>query len=153
MPALEHYGKIIGESLDLIKYLDNSFEGPSLFFPEDQTKREFGEELLKYTDTFIKTMWASLKSDPFKETGETLSKNSSKFRALLEANNIRKYQCFLLHAAPVLDYLENSLYKFDDGPFFLGQFSLVKALSLYLISCERSFVSSFVIILKSIVSG
>nr|VDD18121.1 unnamed protein product [Brassica oleracea] len=40
-------------------------------------------------------MWASLKGDPFTET------------------------------APVLDYLENSLYKFDDGPFFLGQFSLV----------------------------
>lgn len=36
----------------------------------------------------------------------------------------------LVAAAPVLDYLENSLYKFDDGPFFLGQFSLVKALSL-----------------------
>nr|VDD18113.1 unnamed protein product [Brassica oleracea] len=94
VPALEHNGKIIGESLDLIKYLDNTFEGPSLF-PEDNAKREFGEELLKYTDTFTKTMWASLKGDPFTET------------------------------APVLDYLENSLYKFDDGPFFLGQFSLV----------------------------
>ncbi|KAL0875002.1 hypothetical protein Bca101_024707 [Brassica carinata] len=93
VPALEHNGKIIGESLDLIKYLDNTFEGPSLL-PEDQAKREFGEELLKYTDTFIKTMWVSLKADPFKET------------------------------APVLDYLENSLYKFEDGPFFLGQFSL-----------------------------
>ncbi|KAG2279294.1 hypothetical protein Bca52824_050514 [Brassica carinata] len=94
VPALEHNGKIIGESLDLIKYLDHTFEGPSLF-PEDNAKREFGEELLKYTDTFTKTMWASLKGDPFTET------------------------------APVLDYLENSLYKFDDGPFFLGQFSLV----------------------------
>ncbi|KAL0728715.1 hypothetical protein Bca4012_024808 [Brassica carinata] len=71
VPALEHNGKIIGESLDLIKYLDNTFEGPSLL-PEDQAKREFGEELLKYTDTFIKTMWVSLKADPFKETGETL---------------------------------------------------------------------------------
>ncbi|KAL0822946.1 hypothetical protein Bca101_046623 [Brassica carinata] len=90
VPALEHNGKIIGESLDLIKYLDHTFEGPSLF-PEDNAKREFGEELLKYTDTFTKTMWASLKGDPFTET----------------------------------DYLENSLYKFDDGPFFLGQFSLV----------------------------
>ena len=71
MPALEHNGKIIGESLDLIKYLDHTFEGPSLF-PEDNAKREFGEELLKYTDTFTKTMWASLKGDPFTETGETL---------------------------------------------------------------------------------
>lgn len=31
VPALEHNGKIIGESLDLIKYLDNTFEGPSLY--------------------------------------------------------------------------------------------------------------------------
>lgn len=30
MPALEHNGKIIGESLDLIKYVDSNFEGPSL---------------------------------------------------------------------------------------------------------------------------
>ncbi|CAE6085658.1 unnamed protein product [Arabidopsis arenosa] len=94
VPALEHNGKIIGESLDLIKYLDNTFEGPSLY-PEDHAKREFGEELLKYTDTFVKTMYGSLKGDPSKET------------------------------APVLDYLENALYKFDDGPFFLGQLSLV----------------------------
>ncbi|KFK24728.1 hypothetical protein AALP_AA8G016900 [Arabis alpina] len=94
VPALEHNGKIIGESLDLIKYLDNTFEGPSLY-PEDHAKRVSGEELLKYTDTFIKTMYGSLKGDPFKDT------------------------------APVLDYLENILHKFDDGPFFLGQFSLV----------------------------
>lgn len=40
-------------------------------------------------------MYVSLKGDPSKET------------------------------APVLDYLENALYKFDDGPFFLGQLSLV----------------------------
>ncbi|XP_010452125.1 PREDICTED: glutathione S-transferase L3 [Camelina sativa] len=94
VPALEHNGKIIGESLDLIKYLDNTFEGPSLY-PEDQAKREFGDELLKYADTFYKTMYASLKGDPSKET------------------------------PPVLDYLENALYKFDDGPFFLDQLSLV----------------------------
>lgn len=30
MPALEHNGKIVGESLDLIKYVDSNFEGPSL---------------------------------------------------------------------------------------------------------------------------
>ena len=28
-------------------------------------------------------------------------------------------------AAPTLDYLENALEKFDDGPFFLGEFSNV----------------------------
>lgn len=31
VPALEHNGKVIGESLDLIKYVDSNFEGPSLF--------------------------------------------------------------------------------------------------------------------------
>lgn len=30
VPALEHNGKVIGESLDLIKYVDINFEGPSL---------------------------------------------------------------------------------------------------------------------------
>ncbi|KAL0670994.1 hypothetical protein Bca4012_033698 [Brassica carinata] len=29
VPALEHNGKIIGESLDLIKYLDNTFKSSS----------------------------------------------------------------------------------------------------------------------------
>jgi len=28
--SLEHNGKVIGESLDLIKYVDSNFEGPSL---------------------------------------------------------------------------------------------------------------------------
>lgn len=31
----------------------------------------------------------------------------------------------MLFAGPQFDYLENALGKFDDGPFFLGQFSLV----------------------------
>lgn len=95
VPSLEHNGKVIGESLDLIKYLDCNFEGSSLY-PEDPAKREFGEELLKYTDTFIKTVYGSLKGDPAKET------------------------------APVFDYLENALHRFNDGPFFLGQLSLVE---------------------------
>ena len=30
VPALEHNNEIIAESLDLIKYLDTHFEGPSL---------------------------------------------------------------------------------------------------------------------------
>ncbi|XP_010543352.1 PREDICTED: glutathione S-transferase L3-like [Tarenaya hassleriana] len=94
VPALEHDGKVMGESLDLIKYLDINFEGPSLY-PEDRAKREFGEELLKYTDTLNKTVYGSFKGDPAKET------------------------------ATVFDYLENSLHKFDEGPFFLGQLSLV----------------------------
>jgi len=36
--------------------------------------------LLKYTDTFVKTMYVSLKGDPSKETGETLN-SSTVFKA------------------------------------------------------------------------
>ncbi|XP_023637420.1 glutathione S-transferase L1 [Capsella rubella] len=95
VPALEHNGKIIGESLDLIKYVDSNFDGPSLY-PEDPAKREFGEDLLKYVDaTFVKTVFGSFKGDPVKET------------------------------ASVFDHVENTLSKYDDGPFFLGELSLV----------------------------
>ncbi|KAG7964635.1 hypothetical protein I3843_09G180600 [Carya illinoinensis] len=93
VPALEHNGKVIGESLDLIKYVDSNFGGPSLL-PEDPAKREFAEELITYTDTFNKTVYTSFKGDTVKEAG------------------------------PAFDHLENALHKFDDGPFFLGQFSL-----------------------------
>lgn len=94
VPSLEHNGKVIGESLDLIKYVDSNFEGPSLF-PDDPNKKKFGEELLLYVDTFTGAIYKSFKLDPVKEAGTQF------------------------------DYLENSLKKFDDGPFFLGQFSLV----------------------------
>jgi len=95
VPALEHNGKVIGESIDLIKYVDNNFDGPSLY-PEDPAKREFGEDMLKYVDTtFVKIVFASFKGDPAKDT------------------------------ASVFDHVENALQKFDDGPFFLGELSLV----------------------------
>ncbi|KAJ9184214.1 hypothetical protein P3X46_003962 [Hevea brasiliensis] len=94
VPALEHNGKIIGESLDLIKYLDSNFEGQSLL-PDDPAKKEFAEELFSYTDTFNKTVFTSFKGDVAKEAGSAFN------------------------------YLENALHKFDDGPFLLGQFSLV----------------------------
>jgi len=31
VPSLEHNGKATGESLDLLEYLENNFEGPKLF--------------------------------------------------------------------------------------------------------------------------
>ena len=31
VPSLEHSNEVRGESLDLIKYIDSHFEGPSLF--------------------------------------------------------------------------------------------------------------------------
>ncbi|RHN79851.1 putative glutathione transferase [Medicago truncatula] len=61
VPSLKHNGKVLGESLDLIKYVDANFEGTPLF----------------------------------------------------------------PNVSPASDFLENALGKFDDGPFFLGQFSLV----------------------------
>ncbi|KAJ0465683.1 putative glutathione transferase [Helianthus annuus] len=94
VPALEHNNQVKGESLDLIKYIDTNFEGPSLY-PDDTIKQEFGEELLSYTNTFYKAVTTSLKGDGFDD------------------------------AAAAFDYIEKALSKFDDGPFFLGQFSLV----------------------------
>ncbi|CAI9273495.1 unnamed protein product [Lactuca saligna] len=94
VPALEHKNEVKGESLDLIKYINTNFEGPSLY-PDDPLKKEFGEELLSYTDTFNKSVTTSFTGDGVDE------------------------------AAAGFDYIENALSKFDDGPFFLGQLSLV----------------------------
>ncbi|KAL0309782.1 UNVERIFIED_CONTAM: Thylakoid membrane protein TERC, chloroplastic [Sesamum radiatum] len=94
VPALEHNGKVIGESLDLVKYIDTNFKGPALS-PDDPAKKKFAEELIAYCDTFTKNVWSSFKGDPIKQAGAEF------------------------------DYLEKALHKFDDGPFFLGQFSEV----------------------------
>uniref|UniRef100_A0ACD5XKB2 Uncharacterized protein n=1 Tax=Avena sativa TaxID=4498 RepID=A0ACD5XKB2_AVESA len=96
IPCLEHNNKVIGESLDVIKYMDSNFEGPKLF-PDDSEKQRFAEELLAYSDTFNRAMLSSLTS----KGGVTAE------------------------AVAALDKIEDSLSKFDDGPFFLGQFSLV----------------------------
>ncbi|KAK1429366.1 hypothetical protein QVD17_11574 [Tagetes erecta] len=68
VPSLEHDNKVIGESLDLLRYIDANFEGPALL-PNDPAKREFAEELLTYTDTFFKTVASSFKGDVVKEAG------------------------------------------------------------------------------------
>ena len=110
VPALEHNGKIIGESIDLVKYLDENFEGPSLK-PDDPAKKQFAEELLGYTDTFNMIVFKSFKGDNTKE------------------------------AAPTFDYLENALNKFDDGPFFLGLFSLVDVIYIPFVERTQIFLS------------
>ena len=94
MPSLEHNGKVIGESLDLIKYIDANFEGPSLV-PTDPAKKEFGEQLVSQVDSVTTDLYAALKGDAIRQ------------------------------ASPIFDSFENALGKFDDGPFFLGQFSWV----------------------------
>ncbi|XP_031091935.1 protein IN2-1 homolog B-like [Ipomoea triloba] len=93
VPALEHNNEVKGESLDLIKYIDSNFEGPSLF-PDDPSKREFSEELLSHLDTFYKTVTSYFKGEK-KDVGAAF------------------------------DSIETALSKYGDGPFFLGQFSLV----------------------------
>ncbi|RZC83848.1 hypothetical protein C5167_046637 [Papaver somniferum] len=92
VPALEHNNEVIGESLDLIKYLDTNFEGPALL-PNDPAKREFAEELLSYAGEFSSGVIGSIKGGTYV-------------------------------GAP-FDYLEAALSKSSDGPFFLGDFSLV----------------------------
>ncbi|WCJ19431.1 Glutathione S-transferase family protein [Euphorbia peplus] len=93
VPALEHNNEVKGESLDLIKYIDCNFDGPSLF-PDDLGKKELAEELFGHLDSF-----------------------SSNLRSLFKGDDNE--------AGAALDFVEISLSKFDDGPFFLGQFSLV----------------------------
>ncbi|XP_023526395.1 protein IN2-1 homolog B isoform X1 [Cucurbita pepo subsp. pepo] len=93
VPALEHNNEVKGESLDLIRYIDSNFEGPSLF-PEDQGRREFAEELMNYVNSFRGSVVSSFKGD----------RNE---------------------ADVAFDYIESALSKYGDGPFFIGQFSLV----------------------------
>ncbi|KAK7310306.1 hypothetical protein RJT34_07740 [Clitoria ternatea] len=95
VPALEHNNEVRGESIDLIKYIDSHFEGPSLF-PSGPDEKEFAEELISCTDSFYKTVTSSFKGDV----------------------NVTE-------AGTAFDYIETALSKYDDGPFFLGQFSLV----------------------------
>ncbi|WOL14853.1 hypothetical protein Cni_G23634 [Canna indica] len=96
VPSLEHNNEVRGESLDLVKYIDAHFEGPALT-PDDPAKQQFAEELLSYSDSFNTTV---MKDIPAK--GDVSGDVDAAF-----------------------DKLEEALSKFSDGPFFLGQFSLV----------------------------
>ncbi|XP_010253425.1 PREDICTED: glutathione S-transferase L3-like [Nelumbo nucifera] len=73
----------------------DSHFGGPPLFTNDPAKKVFAEELLSYTDTFNRTVITSFKEDIGKEV-ET-----------------------------ALDYIETALSKYKDGPFFLGQLSLV----------------------------
>ncbi|KAK9748570.1 hypothetical protein RND81_02G067500 [Saponaria officinalis] len=64
-------------------------------FPDDPAKKEFAEEMLTYSGTFGGAVFSCLKGG-----SETEMKAA-------------------------FDKLEEALSKFDDGPFFLGQFSAV----------------------------
>uniref|UniRef100_A0A7N2M7D0 GST C-terminal domain-containing protein n=1 Tax=Quercus lobata TaxID=97700 RepID=A0A7N2M7D0_QUELO len=78
----------------------------------DPTKQEFAEELITYSDTFNKIVFASFKGDTVKEAG------------------------------PAFDHLENALHKFNDGPFFLGhEFSLVDITYIPFVEKFQTFLS------------
>lgn len=101
VPALEHDGKVVGESMDLLYYLDEKFEGPKLA-PTEESKKQAAAELLKYTDTFNKIGFTglSMKDSTPEEIGAVV--------------------------APAFDYFESALAKFSsEGPYLLGDFGLV----------------------------
>ncbi|CAM6075171.1 unnamed protein product, partial [Sphagnum tenellum] len=52
VPALEHNGKVKGESLDLLVYIDQEFGGPNMT-PTEEDKKEAAAKLLKYRSTFV----------------------------------------------------------------------------------------------------
>ncbi|KAM3281184.1 protein IN2-1 B isoform X1 [Capsicum chacoense] len=119
VPSLEHNDEVKGESMDLIRYIDSNFEGPSLF-PDDPSKREFAEELFSYFDPFYKAVISSLKEDRID--------NASKFLLRLITYLLRDRKLLSLRRVDVVsafDSIETALSKFDDGSFFLGTFSLV----------------------------
>nr|XP_034576285.1 protein IN2-1 isoform X2 [Setaria viridis] len=96
VPSLEHNNEIVGESLDLIKYIDSNFDGPALL-PGDAAKRQVADELIAYANAFTKALYSPLISHA--EVSDEV--------------------------VAALDKLEVALSKFNDGPFFLGQISLV----------------------------
>ncbi|KAG0591825.1 hypothetical protein KC19_1G204900 [Ceratodon purpureus] len=101
VPALEHDGKVTGESMDLLTYLDEHFGGPKLT-PTEESKKQAAAEILEYSDTFNKLGFTglSMKNSTPDEIGAVV--------------------------APAFDFLENALGKFSsEGPFFLGDFGLV----------------------------
>lgn len=95
---------------------------------QDHAKQQFAEELLGYTDAFNKAFYSCLvdREDVSEEAGNRTSshvwfvwKKKSLFNKML----IASFHVFSSVAA--LDKIEDALGKFNDGPFFLGQFSLV----------------------------
>ncbi|KAH7426628.1 hypothetical protein KP509_10G009200 [Ceratopteris richardii] len=101
VPSLEHAGKVMGESLDLMEYIDKNFEGPSLL-PKGPEKEKISKELLNLCDDLITQMFSVLRN---KEADAAYADK---------------------HIGPLLDLLEVALGKYEaEGPFFLGELTLV----------------------------
>ena len=136
--------------MDLVKYIDSNFEGPSLlpdvrhtldcdpcnacssfagslmseFSSQDPAKKQFAEELLAFTDAFNRALYSSIvsKEDVSEETGNRIVRV---FENVFMLYNMLIFTCGFLIPVAALDKIEEALGKFNDGPFFLGQFSLV----------------------------
>ncbi|KAH9318036.1 hypothetical protein KI387_019805, partial [Taxus chinensis] len=67
VPALEHNGKVIGESLDILEYLDLEFGGPKIC-PVEPENKKIASDLLKHTDTFVKAGFSALSTKDAKPT-------------------------------------------------------------------------------------
>ncbi|MBA0551459.1 hypothetical protein Golob_022343, partial [Gossypium lobatum] len=118
VPSLEHNGKIIGESLDLIKYVDCNFEGPSLV-PNDPDKKRTLEELLSYTDKFVEMLFASFKGDPEKEAGAAFNYLEDALKKYDDGPFLLGRDFSLFRGAKVPAYLLHSpLYDMDELKFF-----------------------------------
>ncbi|KAH7434143.1 hypothetical protein KP509_06G002300 [Ceratopteris richardii] len=101
IPALEHNGKIIVESLDIIKYMDEKFSGPKLFLL-DSSKQAMTYDLLRYLDALNNHFFNVLKRKPLNK--------------IQLGKEIGSY----------FDRLEGYLGKCcKQGPYFLGSISVV----------------------------
>ncbi|KAK6929242.1 hypothetical protein RJ641_005447, partial [Dillenia turbinata] len=121
VPSLEHNNEVKGESLDLIKYLDSEFEGPKLL-PDVRLQGYFAIALKALIFDLSKRTANWKMQDPAKkEFADELLACTDTFNGGV----ISSFKGDVKDAEPVLDYIENALSKFEDGPFFLGQFSLV----------------------------
>jgi glutathione S-transferase len=115
VPALEHNGKVKGESLDLLVYLDQEFGGPTIT-PTEEEKKEATAELLKYRDSFF-AAWT-----------KALGFNNGAPATVTDV-------------APMLDHLENVLKKYaNEGPFFFGE-SVSMVDMIYIPFLERAEIS------------
>ncbi|OEL19342.1 Protein IN2-1-like protein B [Dichanthelium oligosanthes] len=95
VPVLEHNGKIIAESLDLLSYLDANFEGPKLLPQDDPARQAFADELISGSDPVVSILFRAGHAQGGDEVSEVV--------------------------APALDKVEAALGRFSDGPFLLGQ--------------------------------
>ena len=96
----------------------------SEFSSQDPAKKQFAEELLAFTDAFNRALYSSIvsKEDVSEETGNRIVRV---FENVFMLYNMLIFTCGFLIPVAALDKIEEALGKFTDGPFFLGQFSLV----------------------------